>query len=34
MKDGEIKPYYTLTKVTIDLTSLGFTAKQIQAMKS
>ena len=34
MKDGEIKPYYTLTKVTIDLTSLGFTAAQIQAMKS
>ena len=34
MKDGEIKPYYTLTKVTIDLTSLGFTAEQIKAMKS
>ena len=34
MKDGEIKPYYTITKVTVDLTSLGFTAAQIQAMKS
>ena len=34
MKDGKLKPFFMLINVTIDLTTLGFTAKEIEQMKS
>jgi len=34
MKDGLLKPYFSIVEVTIDLKTLGFTQAQINAMKN